>query len=199
MDAFPKNLTEARIYLSKLKAWAVIATLAAIIVVSFYSLEGWRYWQTWQESKVMNQQIDQISVKLQRANTMAEIAAGDLDLHQQRLEYLEEMFNQSDSNMLIGILSNISWDTGIELATITAGEPISDEIGSNRYTTQPISLDAQGDIEDIYHFMSVLQEKLPIVSVTNLNISSPGPDAKAQIQLMFYMSPEPITDTEGAN
>lgn len=199
MDNFPKNLAEVRVYLSKLKAWAVIATLTALLVVSFYSFEGWRYWQAWEESKLMSQQIDQINTKLNKGTSGIEVAAGDLDLHQQRLEYFESMFNESDSNSLIGILSNISWDTEIELPTISAGEPTFENIGPYRYKTQPISLAAQGDIEDIYRFVSTLQEELPIVSVTNLSISDPGEEAKAQIQLVFYISPQLIADAEGVN
>ncbi len=96
MDNFPKTLAEAQLCLAKVKPWALIAAITALVVVGFYSLEGWRFWQAWDQSRVMTGQIQQINSKLNREPPTVEISDGQLDLRQQRLEYFENMFNQAD-------------------------------------------------------------------------------------------------------
>ena len=199
MDNFPKTLAEAQLCLSKVKPWVLIAAIAALVVVGFYSLEGWRFWQAWDQSRVMTGQIEKINAKLNREPPTVEMSDGQLDLRQQRLEYFENMFNQADLSQLIGVVSTTSWDSRVELPSISLGDPTYKEVGKTRYLTQSISLAAQGDVEDIYQFLSNLQEELPILAVPQISIAQPGPTSTSQIQLTFYLQPETISDEEAAN
>lgn len=199
MDRLPKNLAEARLYLKLVKPWAVIAAVAAMIVVGFYSLEGWRYWEAWNGSKEMKEQISRIRAKVDREIPKAEGAARDLDVQENRLEYFEEMFNDVDVSTLIGTVSTTSWETGVEVPAISVGDPSFQDIGSTRYLTQSLSLTARGDINDIYSFLSNLHTELPVLAVPNISISAPGPEATAQIQLTFYLQPEYNVQDEAAD
>ncbi len=199
MDNFPKTLAEAQLYLAKVKPWAFVAAFAALVVFGFYSLEGWRYWRAWDQSRVMTEQIEQITAKLSQETPEVEVSDGELDLRQRRLAYFEDQFNQSDNSRLIGIVSTTSWDSGVELPSISIGDPAYQEVGKTRYRTQSMSLSAQGDVNDIYQFLTNLQRELPILSVPEISISEPGDDSTSQIQLIFYLQPETITDEEAAN
>lgn len=199
MDGLAKKLSSMNLYLNKLKPWAVIATVASVILVSFYAYQGWQYWLAWDELRALSLEKARISAKLSVGTLEVEQLADDLDVQQQRLVQFEEMFDQSDSNKLIGILSSISWETGVELPTISAGLPKFEDFGTNRYQSQPMSITVQGDIEDIYSFILTLQEKLPFLSLANISVASPGEEASAQISLVFYLSPQPIASAEGAN
>ena len=199
MDNFPKTLAEAQLYLSKVKPWALVAAIVALMVLGFYSVEGWRYWQAWDQSRVMTNQIQQISAKLNQELPEVEISDGELDLRQRRLDYFEDMFKQSDISRLISIVSTTSWDSGVELPSISVGDPAFQEVGKTRYRTQSMSLSAQGDVRDIYRFLANLQQELPVLSVPKISISEPGPDSTAQIELVFYLQPETISDEEAAN
>ncbi len=199
MDNFPKTLAEAKLCLAKVKPWVLIAAITALVVVGFYSLEGWRFWQAWDQSRVMTGQIEKINAKLNREPPTVEISDGQLDLRQQRLEYFENMFNQADLSQLIGVVSTTSWNSRVELPSISLGDPIYEDVGKTRYLTQSISLSAQGDVEDIYQFLSNLQQELPILAVPQISISEPGLTSTSQIQLTFYLQPETISDEEAAN
>ena len=199
MDNFPKTLAEAQLCLAKVKLWALVAAIAALVVLGFYALEGWRYWQAWDQSRVMTNQIQQITDKLNQEPPEVEISDGQLDLRQRRLAYFENMFSQSDVSRLIGIVSATSWDSGVELPSISVGDPDYVVVGETKYRTQSMSLSAQGDVKDIYQFLANLQRELPIVSVPKISMAEPGPDSTSQIQLIFYLQPETISDEEAAN
>ena len=199
MNNFPKTIEEAALYLNKVKLWALIAIVAAVIVVGFYSLTGWRYWHAWDQSRGMTSQIQRINAKLALEPPADEHSAKDLALNQSRLDYFESMYEHDDVSELIGIISTTSWDSGVELPSISAGDPLSKVIGNTRYQTQFLSLTAQGDVKDIYGFLSNLQEKLPALSVSNISVSEPGPTATSQIQLTFYLRPEAISEEEAAD
>ena len=147
----------------------------------------------------MTGQIEKINAKLIREPPTVEMSDGQLDLRQQRLEYFENMFNQADLSQLIGVVSTTSWDSRVELPSISLGDPTYEEVGKTRYLTQSISLSAQGDVEDIYKFLSNLQQELPILAVRQISIGEPGPTSTSQIQLTFYLQPETISDEEAAN
>jgi hypothetical protein len=199
MDGLAQKFSPIPVYLSKLRPWAVIAAAAATILFSFYAYQGWQYWLAWDELRALSLEKERITARLSQGNPEVEQLTDELETQQQRLDQFEEMFDDSDSNRLIGILSSISWDTGVELPTISAGVPKSEVIGANRYQTQPMTIAVQGDIEAIYSFIRALRERLPFVSLANISISSPGEAASAQIGLVFYLSPQPIAGAEGAN
>jgi hypothetical protein len=199
MDDLTKYISLVRPYLRKLKPWAVIATAASLILVSFYTYQGWQYWLAWDELRELGQEKERISGKLSTGAPEAEQMAEELEVQQQRLVQFEDMLEHTDSNRLIGILSGISWETGVELPAISAGAPRPEDIGANRYQTQPMSITIQGDIESIYSFILALQERLPIVSLANISVSNPGEEASAQVSLVFYLSPQLIAGAEEAN
>jgi YD repeat-containing protein len=199
MDDLVKKISLMRLYLTRLKPWAVIATAASLILVSFYAYQGWQYWLAWDELRALGEEKDRISRTVSADAPEAEQLAEELKAQQQRLVQFEDMLDHTDSNRLIGILSGISWETGVELPAISAGVARTEDIGTNRYQTQPMNITVQGDIEDIYSFILAVQEKLPIVSLASISVSSPGEEASAQVSLVFYLSPQSIAGTGGAN
>jgi hypothetical protein len=199
MDDLTKYVNLVRPYLRKLKPWAVIATVGALILVCFYTYQGWQYWLAWDELRALGQEKARISGKLSTGAPEAEQLAEELKVQQLRLVQFEDMLDHTDSNRLIGILSGISWETGVELPAISAGAARTEDIGANRYRTQPMSITVQGDVENIYRFILALQERLPIVSLASISVSNPGEEASAQVSLVFYLSPQLIAGAEGAN
>jgi Tfp pilus assembly protein PilO len=199
MNDLVKKISLMRLYLTRLKPWAVIATAASLILVSFYAYQGWQYWLAWDELRALGEEKERISRKVSADAPEAEQLAEELKVQQQRLVQFEDMLEHTDSNRLIGILSGISWETGVELPAISAGAARTEDIGANRYRTQPMSITVQGDVENIYRFILALQERLPIVSLASISVSNPGEEASAQVSLVFYLSPQLIAGAEGAN
>ena len=200
MSNFPKNLSEIRECLSRVKAWAAIAGLGAAVLLGFYTLQGLQYWEAWKGSRDMTAEIDRITRKLDRGLPNTEQTAQDLDVQQVKVEYLRAMFEYPDAARLIGLVSTTSWDTGVDLPAISAGDPVFKELGGMEYRTQVITLTARGSVQNLYRFLASLHEKVKVVSVPNISIANPsGDDATAQVQLIFYLSPQSISEEEGAD
>ena len=199
MGNMANNLAEARLYLSKVKPWAVIAAICAMVLVGFYSLEGYRYWNAWSESTTMQSEIDRIQVKLSKISPEPETLAHNLEVKEQRLANLRRPFIHADVARLMGIVSKTSWDSGVDLSSISAGDPVFQDVDGLRYDTQVLTLTVQGDVHDIYRFLSALHQTVPVVAVPSISVANPGPASTSQIQLVFYLSPEQISDEEGAD
>jgi hypothetical protein len=200
MQNLPKNLTEVRVYLSRIRPWAAVAGLCAAVLLGFYTLQGIEYWEAWKQSRDMTVEIDRITSKLDRGVPNNERAVEDLALQQQRLEYLRSVFEYPDVARLMGIVSTTSWDTGVDLPSISAGDPLLKEVNGMEYRTQVLTLTARGPVRDMYRFLASLHEKVKVVSVPSISIANPsGDEASAQIQLIFYLSPQSISDKDGAD
>lgn len=200
MSNFPKNLAEVRECLSRIKAWAAIAGLCAAVLLAFYGFQGWQYWEAWNESRDMTVEIDRITRKLDRALPDTEQAAQDLDVQQTKSDYLHKMFEYPDAARLIGLVSTTSWDTGVDLPAISAGDPVFKDLDGMEYRTQVITLTARGPVQSMYRFLAALHDKVKVVSVPNISLANPsGDDATAQVQLVFYLSPHTISEEEGAD
>lgn len=200
MQNLPKNLTEVREYLSRIRPWAAVAALGAAVLLGFYTLQGMQYWEAWEQSRDMSAEIDRIERKLDRGVPNTGRAVQDLELQQQRQAYLRSMFEYPDAARLIGIVSTTSWDTDVDLPSISAGDPLFKEVGGMEYRTQVLTLTSRGTVQDMYRFLATLHGKVKVVSVPTISIANPsGDEATAQIQLIFYLSPQSISDEKGAD
>jgi hypothetical protein len=195
----PKTVAELRLYLSRVKPWAAVATLCALVLAGYYSTQGMRYWQTWEESRAMTSEIQQITRKLDNGAPLLQHMAGDLETQQQELEELHGLFDYPDVGQLMGIVSDTAWETQVDLPSIAAGDPGVKTIDGLQYHTQALTITLRGDVDAIYRFLSRLYEKVPVVSVPNISIASPGENATAQVQLVFYLSPELTSGDSGTD
>jgi hypothetical protein len=167
MQNLSKNLTEVRERLSRIKPWSAVAGLFAAVLLGFYTFQGMEYWEAWKQSRDMTVEIDRITRKLDRGVPSTQRSARDLAIQQQRQEYLRGMFEYPDVARLIGIVSTTSWDTGVDLPSISAGDPLFKEEGGMEYRTQVITLTSRGKVQDMYRFLANLHEKVKVVSVVS--------------------------------
>jgi hypothetical protein len=194
----PKNVAELRLYLAKIKPWAAVAVLCALVLAGYYSIQGWRYWQAWDESKAMTSETQQITRKLNNGAPRLELAT-NLETQQQKIAELHGLFDYPDVGQLMGIVSDTAWETQVDLPSIAAGDPGVETIDGLQYRTQALAITLLGDTEAVYRFLSRLYEKVPVVSVPNISIANPSAEATAQVQLVFYLSPELTSDDKGAD
>ena len=64
--------------------------------------------------------------------------------------------------------------------------------------TLPMALTLSGRTIDIYRFLSLLQQRLPVVSIPTVGLGGLDAVASAQVQLVFYFLPEASPDEEEA-
>jgi hypothetical protein len=169
----PKNVAELRLYLSRVKPWVAVAVSCALVLAGFYGIQGWRYWQAWDESKIMTSQAQQITRKLHNGEPHLQQTAADLETQQQKLEELRSQFRYPDVGQLMAIVSATAWETQVDLPSIAAGDPGVRTVDGLEYRTQALTITLRGDAEAIFRFLARLHEKVPVVSVPNFSIANP--------------------------
>jgi hypothetical protein len=194
-----KNVAEIRLYLSKIKPWAAIAVVFALVLAGYYTIQGMRYWQAWEESKAMTSETQQITRKLDSGTPPLQQMVADLETRQQTLAELSALSDYPDVGELMGIVSTTAWETQVELPSIAAGDPTVTTIDGLQYRTQALTITLQGDAEAVYRFLYRLHEKVPVVSVPNLSIANRSANSTVQVQLVFYLSPELASIDKGAD
>ena len=195
----PKNVAEIRLYLSKIKPWAAIAVVFALVLAGYYTIQGMRYWQAWEEPKAMTSETQHITRKLDSGTPRLQQMVADLETRQQTLAELSALFDYPDVGELMGIVSATAWETQVELPSIAAGDPTVTTIHGLQCRAQALTITLQGDAEAVYRFLYRLHEKVPVVSVPNLSIANPSANSTVQVQLVFYLSPELTSIDKGAD
>ena len=99
-------------------------------------------------------------------------------------------FMLSESDSLIGIISITAQETGVSLGRIATSPLGSQEKNGILFSTLPISVTLRGNTVDIYRFLSLLQQKVPVAQVADITLINLEGDPTAQVELLFFLSPE---------
>ena len=194
-----KNSKDLHQYLSQVKAWAVAAVLGAIVLLGWYGFQGFQYWQAWTGIRTMASQSQRITASLGQGVPQLQTVAWERDVQEEQLGRLQGLFYYPDIGQLMSTISRTAWENGVDLASIGAGDPIPEVLDDMEYQAQSMTLSVDAPPEDLYRFLAQLHGKAPIMRVSSITMLNPGPAASAEIQLVFYLSPRPVSDAKGAN
>ncbi len=195
----PKNKQDLRFLLSGLRVWGVVAVLAALSITGFYSYQGYRYWNAWSGEKTMTKEVQRIHTKL--SQVVPEVSSTEANRQQQELQ-LTKIRSSHFSSSVSDIMKTVSAtgrQTNVQVAAMSGGDPIYEPVGALEYEIQALTVTAEAPTQNLYHFISRLSNRKPAMKVDEITIGNPGEKATAQIQLVFYLSPRPITEEEGAD
>lgn len=194
-----KNSKDLHQYFSQVKAWAVVAVLGAIVLLGWYGLHGYRYWEAWSGIQSMTSQSQSINASLNQGIPPMEAVEWGREVQEQELTRLQGLFNYPDIGQLMSTISRTAGENGVDLASIGAADPIPERLGDMEYVAQGMTLSVAAPPEDLYRFLARLHGKVPVMGVPSITMINPGADASAEIQLVFYLSPRPVSDDEGAD
>ncbi|MEE9247649.1 MAG: hypothetical protein V3U79_03015 [Dehalococcoidia bacterium] len=192
----PKSLADLRRHLSRVKPWVAVAALLAIALLGYYAILGMRYMDASGEVTSLNSQIQLLSRRMGPTPPDIEPLKAELESQGQRLEVLRDLFAYQEADHLVGILADTAQETAVALGQVSVGSirlEIQEEI---KYRIQPMTATVQGESVDIYRFLSLLQQTVPVVSVSSINISGLEGFPSAQVQLLFYLSPEAASEKQ---
>lgn len=194
-----KNSKSLHQYLSQVKAWAVVAVLGAMVLLGWYGLHGFQYWQAWSGIRSMTSQSQIITASLNQTVPEKKAVEWGRNVQEQELARLQGLFSYPDIGQLMRTISRTAWENDVDLASIGADDPMLERLGDMEYQAQAMTLGVDAPPEDLYRFLAALHGKVPIMGVSNITMINPGPEARAEIQLVFYLSPRPVSDDEGAD
>ena len=192
----PKSLAELQRHLSRVKPWVAVAALLAIALLGYYSILVMNYLNASEEVASLNSEIQLLSRRLgPRPPDMEALKAEQESLGQQ-LEGLRDLFGYREVDHLVAILSDTAQETAVALGKVAMGDSRPETQGEIQYQIQPITATVQGEAVDIYRFLSLLQRKVPVASVLGISISGLQGLASAQVQFLFYLSPEATSEKQ---
>ena len=185
-----KYLAELKQRLPRVKPWIAVAVILAVTLAGYYFVLGTRYLKASGEvisieeqirlqTRILRQQIpDEVALKAERASG------------EHRLKELRTLFTYSETGVLMGILSDTADDALVGMDRIELVDTRMETLGGIQYQTVPVTTTVRGDTLDIYQFLSLLQQKVPGASVSDITLSGLDGSPKAQLQLLFYLLPE---------
>ena len=180
--------------LAKVKPWVGVAVVIGVALLGYYGLLGMNYLKASAEVSTLEEEIRTASASLRVPEPDIEALENERDLQEDRLGAVRGLSTNLHSDDLVGILVATASETDVYLSRVGVGEVKSDELDEVRYDTQSMSLAIQGEITDMFQFLTSVQRKVPLTSVPTLNITSADEDSSAQVDMVFYMSPQTNSD-----
>ncbi len=147
----------------------------------------------------MTSQSQSITASLNQGLPQLKVVESGRQVHEQELTRLQGLFNYPDIGQLMGTISRAASENNVDLASIGAADPTPEQLGGMEYQAQGMTLNVAGPPEDLYRFLAQLHREVPIMGVSSVTMLNPGPEATAEFQLVFYLSPSPVPDGEGAD
>ena len=198
-----QNRSELRQLVSRVKPWVGAAVILAVVLLGYFLVQGWRYWQASSDvssldRKILNLENSTRLMILQGLAATEELESQTLD-GQRSVEELEGLFSHRSAETLMTIVAATALEAPVELTAINPGPPQTLVLGELQYRAQPIAISVGGPIDDLFRFLSLLHDNVPVVSVSGLTIGGLGGAPQAQMQLLFHLSPAPIEVEEAGS
>ena len=184
------SLVELRRYIYRVKPWVGVAVLLALPILGYSAVMGMQYSDSSEQVDSLNIEIRRLAASLRKAPPNEEALRAGREPREQRLEAVRSLFGDPESVDLVGILSAMAQESGVALTWLDVANKRQQTHGQVRYWTRPVTAKLQGETQDIYRFLRHLQRKMPMARVTSVSISSLEAVPSAQVQLLFYLSPQ---------
>ena len=193
-----QNLTNLGQMLSGVKPWVRVAVILAVVMLAYYVFQGWRYWQAAGEVSSLEQAIQKSDSNIARMDKIVQSADKELESgeaqRQGPVEELHSLFSPQPVENLMAIVAASALKASVDVTTMNPGIPRTQVLGEWQYQVQTLSITVQGATVDLYRFLSLLQTDVPVVGASEVRISGARGSRSAQMELLFYLAPEPAPE-----
>ena len=191
-----KNLQTWQRYLPGSKPWVTVAAVLAMFLLLYYAFLGMQYWKFSGEESSLASQISQ-RLGVDRVEPSPEDALAEaLEPLEQRLEELRGWFTFPEVDELVVKLEAAAVDAQVHLLTVSVGEVFQQSFEKTRYEAQPISIQLRAGTADTERFLHFLHQELPMADLVDISLKGVQGDPLVAIDLLFYRSPEVISEDE---
>ena len=170
-----QNLNEPRQLLNRVKLWVAVACMLAAILIGYFAVQGFRYWQAWSRESSLAKEINVLDRKIDAVSPV-----GDLE---ERLEALKVRLRTEDPKLKGGELL-------FEARKLLLGEKIQalkQQLAAKELVLEDRNLQLE-QLTGLFHYPSA-DDLLKIVANT---VQETG------LNLMSIASGELETETVGA-
>ncbi len=176
--------------------WAAAAIATTLALAVYYSALGARSWEISKRTASLNEQMARSSAALAAPPPQESSLTAELQHQEQRLEELRHAFNPEPEGP-VAVLDAVAQDSELNLTSIALGEISPVTQGNIQYQTQSVTVAISGDLQNIYKFLSLVQQNAPIAAITSIRIAGFSSSTSAQVSLLFHLSPSPVAAKGG--
>ena len=191
-----EDLIKLKRMLSRVKPWVAVALALATLIVGYYGVLGARYFKVSQEFPSLTSQIQQLARGTRGQAPEEQLVMVEMESVQLRLEELQSLFDYPETDDLMAIMSDTASEIPLTLRSITIGDASTEILNGTVFQVQPVNVTVKGKADSIYGFMSLLQEKIPVIVVTSIRLSDIDAKPNGQIDFVVYLSPEAESEDE---
>ena len=189
-------IEQFRLRLARSRPWIVIAVMMAAGLFLYSAGQGVRYWQVTGDNSTLQEDIR----RLERATGVLPPSADEQEakLAAKALQFdaLLQLFEYPATDTLMSIVSDTAGVAGLDLVSMTAEDVVIVPRGEFQYRVRSISVVLDGSTADVREFLAVLYNRVPVVVASNARMVNLDSTPSTQIQLRFYLSPEPVPDDD---
>ncbi|MFQ5873205.1 MAG: hypothetical protein ACE5JL_05320, partial [Dehalococcoidia bacterium] len=133
-----QSLTQLKQYLYRVKPWVAVALLVAVVIVGYYSILGFRYWNASGEVDSLNSEIRTLTPKIRNLSTRMEAFEGEEALLGTLLDTVPSRFSYIEPHNLVGILSATARESAVDLLRVSVGNGHPETEGDVEFWIQPM-------------------------------------------------------------
>ena len=191
-----KNLPTLQRYLPGSKPWVTVAGVLAMVLLLYYAFLGMQYLKVSGEESSLASKISQRMAADRVEPSQEDALVEALEPLEQRLDDLRGWFTFPEVDELVISLEAAALEAQVHLLTVSVGEVFQQSFERTRYEVQPIEIQLRAGTADTERFLSVLQQKLPMADLSDITLKGVQNDPLVGIDLLFYRSPEAISEDE---
>ena len=191
-----RAIEQFRLRFATSRPWIIIAVIVAAGLFLYFAGQGVRYWQARGDNATLQEDIRRLERATGVLPSSADEQEAKLETKNLQLDALRQLFEYPAADTLMSIVSDTAGVAGLDLVSMTAEEVVIEPRGEFQYRVRPISVVLDGSTADVREFLSVLYNRVPVVVASNARMVNLDTTPSTQIQLRFYLSPEPVPDDE---
>ena len=179
------------------RPWVVVAVVVALVLVAYFAAQGYRYLDANRDTSAAEREISRLERAARSQTSGTTVQEAKLVENLVRLEDLRTLFDYPETDTLLAILSETARQTGIDLRSMSVADARVEPLGALQYQVQPISVSILGPTANVQDFLAALHDRVPVVAAAAPSMANlDSDDAVTQIQLKFFLSPEPLPEKD---
>ena len=194
-----RAIEQFRLRLASSRPWIIIAVMMAAGLFLFFVGQGVRYWQVTGDNATLQEDIRRLERATGVLPSSADEQEAKLEAKTLQFDALLQLFEYPATDTLMSIVSDTAGVAGLDLVSMTAEDVVIVPRGEFQYHVRPISVVLDGSTADVRKFLAVLYNRVPVVVASNARMVNLDSTPSTQIQLRFYLSPEPVPDDDEQN
>lgn len=180
-----------------IKSWVIVALALVLVLLGCYGVLGVRFLNYRADAQTLAAEADKLSRIVDKPAPTVMSLEADRDASQQKLDSIRDLYQCEERDELTALIVDTADDAGVNLDQImTAGDRMK-SVGDISYQPQSLSLSVSGSLTEVFSFLDLLHERAPTVELVQVGFSSSEDmPEEANIQLLFYLSPEYVAEEE---